>query len=80
MVRSCQTQQLDATRSWADAVERQVAGARRDLASLASHPDVCRLGESERLLESFQKLHSEALVVEKALSSVEQESVPCRFS
>lgn len=42
MVRSFQKQQLDATRSWADAVEGQVAGIRRDLVALASHPDVCR--------------------------------------
>lgn len=42
MVRSFQKQQLDAARSWADAVAEQVAGIRRDLVALASHPDVCR--------------------------------------
>ena len=42
MVRTFQKQQLDATRSWAGAVEGQVAGIRRDLVALASHPDVCR--------------------------------------
>ena len=46
MVRNFQKQQLDATRSWADAVDKQVAGIRRDLAFLASQPDVCRLDPS----------------------------------
>lgn len=43
MVRAFQKQQLDATRSWADAVEKQAVGIRHDLSFLASHPDVCRL-------------------------------------
>ncbi len=42
MVRNFQKQQLEATRTWANAVEGQIAGIRRDLAALASHPDVCQ--------------------------------------
>ncbi len=60
MVRSFQKQQLEATRSWADAVERQVAGIRRDLAALASHPDVCRFapGMNELLSASLARENS----------------------
>ncbi|MBE3040511.1 MAG: Hpt domain-containing protein, partial [Chloroflexi bacterium] len=55
-------------------------GARRALSCAVRLEEACRLGEPERLLESFQKLHNELLAVEKALSSVEQERVPCRSS
>jgi HPt (histidine-containing phosphotransfer) domain-containing protein len=55
-------------------------GARRALACAVRLEDVCRLGEPERLLESFQNLHTELLAVEKALSLAQQESVLCKSS
>ena len=48
MVRAFQKQQLDATRSWADATEKQVAVIRRDLAYLASDSDVRRFAPTMR--------------------------------
>jgi protein-histidine pros-kinase len=53
-------------------------GARRALSCAVKLEETCRLGEPERLLESFQRLHNELLVVERALSNAEQEIIPCK--
>jgi len=55
-------------------------GAKRAMSRAVRLEDVCRLGEPERLLECFQELDRELLVLAEALSFAEQENAPCRSS
>lgn len=53
-------------------------GARRALSFAVKLGETCRLGEPERLLESFQRFHDELLVLDKPLSNAEQETITCK--
>ncbi len=46
-------------------------GVRRALSRAVKPGETCRFGEPERLLESFQRLHNEPLVLDKAMSNAE---------
>jgi CheY-like chemotaxis protein len=52
-------------------------GAQRAIKCAARLEELCRLGEPERLLESFHKLQNEMLVLRKELSIAERERVVC---
>jgi protein-histidine pros-kinase len=55
-------------------------GAKRALTWAVRLEEVCNLGEPQRLLECFQNLHAELILLEQALSLAEKGAVTCKYS